>query len=124
MGSVLALAAAALYLVLPLMALAAYLLRRFESRLRTPGTGTFSVQLSFVAAASVASGVVTVPVTALAMAISPVKAAALWPAIADNTVSVVRLCVLAGLLLVFTTGLPWELRRTEKTLLRNEPGPC
>ncbi|MET9845376.1 hypothetical protein [Streptomyces ossamyceticus] len=91
----LALATAALYLLLPLFALAAHTVRHLGG-----GAWTFAVVGGVVSAA------VAVPVTALAIALTPGAPAESWAAAGDHALTALRICAPAGLLLAVAVGVP------------------
>jgi hypothetical protein len=91
----LALATAALYLLLPLFALAAHTVRHLGG-----GAWTFAVVSGVVSAA------VAVPVTALAIALTPGAPAESWAAAGDHALTALRICAPAGLLLAVAVGVP------------------
>ncbi|MDG5802059.1 hypothetical protein P9869_05200 [Streptomyces ossamyceticus] len=91
----LALATAALYLLLPLFALAAHTVRNLGG-----GAWTFAVVGGVVSAA------VAVPVTALAIALTPGAPVGSWAAAGDHALTALRICAPAGLLLAVAVGVP------------------
>ncbi|SPF03883.1 hypothetical protein [Streptomyces sp. MA5143a] len=91
----LALATAALYLLLPLFALAAHTVRHLGG-----GAWTFAVVGGVVSAA------IAVPVTALAIALTPGAPAESWAAAGDHALTALRICAPAGLLLAVAVGVP------------------
>ncbi|MFF5707449.1 hypothetical protein ACFY7H_33955 [Streptomyces sp. NPDC012794] len=121
-GLFLALATVAFYLTLPLLAVAAQVLRRHGGRLVRAGGRTLTAQLAFTAAATAVGSAVTVPLVVLARAFSPVDVGPLGSAIAADAVTALRLCALAGLLLVFAVGVPWAAKTGAAPYLRRESG--
>ncbi|WP_159768413.1 hypothetical protein [Streptomyces sp. HM190] len=95
----LALATAALYLLLPLFALAAHTVRHLGG-----GAWTFAAVSGAVGAA------VAVPVTALAIALTPGAPAASWAAAGGHALTALRICAPAGLLLAVAVGVPSRAR--------------
>ncbi|MEV5437252.1 hypothetical protein AB0K80_14725 [Streptomyces sp. NPDC052682] len=91
----LALATAAVYLLMPLLALTAHAVRRHGG-----GAWTFAVL------SGVASAVVAVPVTALATALTPGGTAPLWSGAGAAALTTLRLCALVGLVLAVAGGVP------------------
>ncbi|MFD8983798.1 hypothetical protein [Streptomyces sp. NPDC059564] len=102
-GLFLALVTVAFCLMLPLLVLAARLLRRLVGS----GGRALPAQLGFAAAATAAGAVVTVPLVLVARAFSPVAGGPLGAVVAADAVTALRLCALAAVLLVFAAGAPW-----------------
>ncbi|MEV7618206.1 hypothetical protein [Streptomyces sp. NPDC089799] len=113
-GVLLVLAAVAFYLLLPLLVLAARLLRRRAGRLARP---------VFAVAAGLAAAAVSIPVVALSIGFAP-DGAPVWPAVAADSVTVLRACVPAALLLAVCAGVPWEARGSDRPSVTRKPGPC
>ncbi|UUU30199.1 hypothetical protein JIX56_10015 [Streptomyces sp. CA-210063] len=116
-GPFMALTTAALYLLLPMSALAAQIIRRRADRL-LPRGGTMAAPLAFAAVSAAAAAAVCLPAAALASSFSPVDGPSVWSAGAADVLTVLRLCAAVGLLLGVTLGVPWTVGRPDTPFLR------
>lgn len=109
-GLFLALTTVSFYLLLPLLVLAAQVLRRRAGGPAGSDGRSLPTQLGFAIAATVAGAIVTVPAVVLARAFGPEGGAPLWSAVSADAVTALRLCALLALLVVFVAGVPWAQR--------------
>ncbi|MEE1790016.1 hypothetical protein PUR28_04360 [Streptomyces sp. BE308] len=120
-GTYLALSAAALYLLLPLLVLASHAGRAFVTARRgTP----FMARTVLAALTATAAALVCVPVTALALALSPYDGAGLWDAVRADAVTVLRYCLPTGLLLSVAFGVSWAEAGPSHRPTKREVPPC
>ncbi|MEU9982387.1 hypothetical protein [Streptomyces sp. NPDC050856] len=113
-GLLLALVTAAFYLLLPLLGLAARVLRRRAGRLARP---------AFAVVAGIAGAAVSVPVVALATALAP-AGVPLWSAVTADAVTALRFTAPLAVLLTVCVGVPWSAAGTGRPSRRRKPGPC
>ncbi|MEE1929398.1 hypothetical protein V1J52_14610 [Streptomyces sp. TRM 70351] len=138
-GLYLALAAAAVYLLLPLLAAAGAAARRLPALLRGLPGGTprgtppppdagdgLAVRLAFAVLAAVAGALAAVPVLALASAFAGgAGGGALWTGAAAEAATVLRYCLPLGVLLALCVQAPGAGRpRPSTTLTRAGRGTC
>lgn len=121
LGTYLALSAAALYVLLPLLVLASRAARAFVT---ARGGTAFTARAVFAVLTATAAALICVPVTALALGLSPQDGTGLWQAVRADAVTVLRSCLPMVLLLSVAFGVPWNDAGPSTRSPEKETPPC